>query len=80
MSAVGAFADDYVYTATQRLKVTGDNIVANGDFAYFTITIGDWVHDLYWLEIMMLWFAVVGNITAIQRAIVTWKNMSKMEE
>ena len=33
MSAVGAFADDYVYTATQRLKVTGDNIVANGDFA-----------------------------------------------
>ena len=53
--------------------------VANGDFAYFTITIGDWTHDLYWLEIMMLWFAVVGNITAIQRAIVTWKNMSKME-
>ena len=53
--------------------------VANGDFAYFTITIGDWVHDLYWLEIMMLWFAVVGNITAIQRAIVTWNNMSKME-
>ena len=53
--------------------------VANGDFAYFTITIGDWTHNLYWLEIMMLWFAVVGNITAIQRAIVTWKNMSKME-
>lgn len=35
---------------------------------------------LSWLEIMMLWFAVVGNLTAVQRAIVTWKNMSKMKE
>ena len=32
---------------------------------------------LNWLEIMMLWFAVVGNLTAIQRVIVTWRNMSK---
>ncbi|MCL1984686.1 MAG: CDP-alcohol phosphatidyltransferase family protein [Methanomassiliicoccaceae archaeon] len=32
---------------------------------------------LSWLEIMMLWFAIVGNLTAIQRAIVTWRNMSK---
>ena len=35
---------------------------------------------LSWLEIMMLWFAVVGNLTAVQRAIVTWRNMSKKEE
>jgi len=35
---------------------------------------------LSWLEIMMIWFAVVGNLTAIQRAIVTWRNMSKMEK
>jgi archaetidylinositol phosphate synthase len=34
---------------------------------------------LSWLEIMMLWFAVVGNLTAIQRAIVTWRNMSRKE-
>ena len=34
---------------------------------------------LNWLEIMMLWFAVVGNLTAIQRAIVTWRNLSKEE-
>ena len=34
---------------------------------------------LSWLEIMMLWFAIVGNLTAIQRAIVTWRNMSKAE-
>ncbi|MDR0778796.1 MAG: CDP-alcohol phosphatidyltransferase family protein [Methanomassiliicoccaceae archaeon] len=36
--------------------------------------------ELSWLEIMMLWFAVIGNLTAIQRAIVTWRNMSKMEK
>ena len=27
---------------------------------------------------MMLWFAVVGNLTAIQRAIITWRNLGKM--
>jgi archaetidylinositol phosphate synthase len=37
-------------------------------FGYFTLS---------WMEIMMLWFAVVGNLTAVQRAIVTWRNMSK---
>jgi archaetidylinositol phosphate synthase len=26
-------------------------------------------------EVMMLWFAVVGNLTAIQRAAVTWKGL-----
>jgi archaetidylinositol phosphate synthase len=36
--------------------------------------------ELSWLEIMMLWFAVIGNLTAIQRAIVTWRNMTKMEK
>jgi archaetidylinositol phosphate synthase len=35
---------------------------------------------LSWLEKMMLWFAVVGNLTAIQRAIVTWRNMTRMEK
>ena len=33
---------------------------------------------LNWMEIMMIWFAVVGNLTAIQRGIVTWKNLGKM--
>ena len=33
--------------------------------------------DVNWLEVMMLWFAVVGNLTAIQRAIITWNNLSK---
>ncbi|MCX6650082.1 MAG: CDP-alcohol phosphatidyltransferase family protein [Methanomassiliicoccales archaeon] len=26
-------------------------------------------------EVMMLWFAVVGNLTAIQRAVITWKGL-----
>ncbi|MDR2866956.1 MAG: CDP-alcohol phosphatidyltransferase family protein [Methanomassiliicoccaceae archaeon] len=47
------------------------------DFGY--INMFDLI-TLSWLEIMMLWFAVVGNLTAIQRAIVTWRNMTKMEK
>ena len=31
-----------------------------------------------WLEIMVIYFAVVGNLTAIQRSIVTWNNMKEM--
>ena len=31
-----------------------------------------------WLEMMVIYFAVVGNLTAIQRAIVTWNNMKEM--
>lgn len=33
--------------------------------------------NINWLEIMMLWFAVVGNLTAIQRGIITWRNLGK---
>ena len=53
--------------------------VAGGDFASFAFEIGGTAFDITWMEIMMLWFAVVGNITAIQRAIITWNNMSKTE-
>ena len=42
-----------------------------GSFEVFGIT-------FTWMEIMMLWFAVVGNLTAIQRAIITWNNLGKM--
>ena len=34
-------------------------------------------YEITWLEMMMVWFAVVGNATAIQRAIITWRNLSK---
>ena len=33
--------------------------------------------DINWLEVMMIWFAVVGNLTAIQRGIITWKNLNR---
>ncbi|MDR0523378.1 MAG: CDP-alcohol phosphatidyltransferase family protein [Candidatus Methanoplasma sp.] len=33
-------------------------------------------HSFYWMEAMMAWFAVVGNLTAVQRGISTWRNMS----
>jgi archaetidylinositol phosphate synthase len=36
-------------------------------------------YSVSWLEIMMIWFALVGNLTAVQRAIVTWKNLSKKD-
>ncbi len=31
--------------------------------------------ELTWMEMMIIYFAVVGNLTAVQRAIVTWNNM-----
>ncbi len=33
--------------------------------------------DITILEIMMGWFAVVGNLTAVQRVVVTWRAMSR---
>ena len=33
--------------------------------------------DINWMEVMMIWFAVVGNLTAVQRAIITWRNLNK---
>lgn len=32
-----------------------------------------------WLEIMLIWFAVIGNITAVQRAVTIWRSMPKEE-
>ena len=37
------------------------------------------VFSVSWMEIMILYFAVMGNFTAIQRAIITWRAMSKEE-
>ena len=47
-------------------------------FGYPALEIGD--YTIYWMEIMMIWFAVVGNLTAIQRGIITWKNLSRNAE
>ena len=33
-----------------------------------------------WMEFMIIYFAIVCNITAIERGIITWRNMSKQED
>ena len=43
-----------------------------------SFSIGDWT--ITWMELMIVYVAVMGNFTAIQRGIITWKNLSKMEE
>ena len=48
-------------------------------WGYVLIT-GDKFVDLGWVqfsmfEIMMLWFALVGNLTVVQRGIATWKEL-----
>ncbi len=47
-------------------------------FGYGTLDVAGF--SITWMEIMMLWFAVVGNLTAIQRAIITWRNLGRMVE
>lgn len=44
---------------------------------YPSIVFGE--YSVTWMEVMMIWFAVVGNATAIQRAIITWRNLGKSE-
>ena len=36
-------------------------------------------YDISLIEIMMIYFAVVGNLTAIQRVFITWHNLGEME-
>ena len=36
-------------------------------------------HEFNWMEIMMIYFAIVGNATAVQRVIITWKNLNEAE-
>jgi archaetidylinositol phosphate synthase len=48
-------------------------------WGYVLIT-GDKFVDLGWVqfsifEIMMVWFALVGNLTVVQRGIATWKEL-----
>ena len=51
--------------------------ISNGDFASIAVTIGDLALSISWLDIMLIYFAVVGNYTAIQRAVVIWKNIKE---
>ena len=43
-----------------------------------SFTVGDW--NISWMEIMMIYFALMGNITSIQRGIITWRNLCRMEK
>ncbi|MGI6471901.1 MAG: CDP-alcohol phosphatidyltransferase family protein [Candidatus Methanomethylophilaceae archaeon] len=42
---------------------------------YGLLTVGS--ITLSWMELMILYFAIMGNTTAIQRAVVTWNAMTK---
>ena len=44
---------------------------------YSHIIVGSYM--ISWLELMMIYFAIVGNLTAIQRGIITWHNLSEAE-
>jgi archaetidylinositol phosphate synthase len=33
------------------------------------------VYSVSWMEVMILYFAIMGNFTAVQRAIITWRSM-----
>ena len=37
-------------------------------------------YSMSWMEIMMIWFAVVGNFTAVQRGVITWTNLSMKKD
>lgn len=47
-------------------------------FDVYEFYIGDF--SFTWVEFMVIYFAIVANITAIERGIITWKNMSKQED
>jgi archaetidylinositol phosphate synthase len=42
---------------------------------YGAIQIGTF--SITWMEMMILYFAVLGNATAVQRAVITWRAMSR---
>jgi hypothetical protein len=50
------------------------------DFYEFYVEFGWGSFTVTWVEFMVIYFAIVANITAIQRGIITWKNMSKQED
>lgn len=51
--------------------------VVPGDLSFINFTISDIAIHMSWLDIVLIWFAVAGNYTALQRAIIIWKDLSK---
>jgi archaetidylinositol phosphate synthase len=50
-----------------------------GPSHHFPVTLSGVTIRLSVIELMMIWFAIAGNTTAIQRAWATWKELSKSE-
>lgn len=69
------FAPDY---AILHIGAIEFGSVSVGSMSTGPIVFGPF--DVSLIELMMAYFAIVGNVTAIQRGIITWRNMSKDEE
>jgi archaetidylinositol phosphate synthase len=49
----------------------------SGDIEVATLDIAGDAYQLTILEILLIWFAVAGHLTAMQRGIASWKDLSK---
>lgn len=47
------------------------------DLAVVTITVGGAPYGITVLEMLIIWFAVAGNATALQRALRSWRELSE---
>ena len=47
-------------------------------FDVYEFMIGE--YSFTWVEFLVIYFAIVGNLTALERGIITWRNMSKQED
>ncbi len=50
-----------------------------GPTHHFPVTVSGFTVQLSVIELMMIWFAIAGNTTAIQRAWATWKELTRRE-
>jgi len=46
---------------------------------HFPVTVSGYTFQLSIIELLMVWFAIAGNATAIQRAWATWKELGRKE-
>jgi archaetidylinositol phosphate synthase len=48
-------------------------------WTFLNVTLLGWNFSLNLMDGLMLWFAIAGNTTAVQRAYNTWEELSKQE-
>ena len=51
-----------------------------GPSHHFPVSFGAYSVNLSVIELLMIWFAIAGNTTAIQRAWSTWNELKQKEE